>query len=194
MVAVADGQEPDERNLHASKCAQGIPRRVADVQPRAISSHAKENKHMQGNQVGDEDIASPRGHHVPIEKRREGSPHDRSVLDSLDPQEKGEDQQEDGNRLIVVATRNRTRDITRSNAHEGSRKKTGRRRVGHFAGEKIHGERCQSGECWRKQNTDVPDVDRNGEESQNMVDHAAGYHQTRVERATSDTSQRVPCS
>lgn len=60
VLATADGQEPDEGNLHTRKRTERIPRSVADIQPRAVSSHADQDESVQGQQVGDEDVSTPR--------------------------------------------------------------------------------------------------------------------------------------
>jgi hypothetical protein len=59
VVTVTDGQESDEGDLHASKCSQSIPSGITDVNTGAVSSHADENKDMERNQVGDENISTP---------------------------------------------------------------------------------------------------------------------------------------
>ena len=60
VLATADGQETDEGNLHTRKRTERIPRSVADVQSRAVSSHADQDESVQGQQVGDEDVSTPR--------------------------------------------------------------------------------------------------------------------------------------
>ena len=92
---------------------------------------------MERNQVRDENISTPSGDHVPIEQGSQGSPHDRTVLDSLDPQEEGEDKQENGNGLVVVASGDGSRDITGRDAHECRSEETSRGRSGHLAGKEV---------------------------------------------------------
>lgn len=89
VLATPDWQEADKRNLHTGKRPESIPGSVADVEAWAIPTHTDQNKRMQGEQVRDEDISTPSGHHVPVEERRQGSPKHRTVLDGLDPEEEG---------------------------------------------------------------------------------------------------------
>jgi hypothetical protein len=125
VVTVANGQEADKGNLHTGKRSKRIPGRVADVQTRAVSAHAQQDKDVQGEQVGDEDITTPGRDHVSVEQGGKGTPHDRTLLDTLDPEIEGEDEQEDGNGLVVVTACNRTRNVTRGNAHEDGGQETG---------------------------------------------------------------------
>ena len=85
MLTATNGQETDEGNLHARKCAQRIPRSIADVKTRAVPPHADQHECVQRQQVGNEDITTPRRHHVSVEQRRERTPEHRPVLDRLDP-------------------------------------------------------------------------------------------------------------
>lgn len=124
MFTASDGKEPDERNLHACQSTEGVPSGVADVQPGAETTHADQNERMQRQKVGDEHVSAPSADHVTVEERSEATPHDASNLDGLDPQVEGEDQQEDGNCLVVVAASDRSRDVSWSNAHEDSREQT----------------------------------------------------------------------
>jgi hypothetical protein len=105
VLATPDGQETDKRNLHARKRAERIPRSIADIKPRAIPSHANQYKSVQRQQVSNEDITAPRRHHVTVEERGQRAPEHGSILDCLDPQEEGKDQQKDGNGLVVIAAR-----------------------------------------------------------------------------------------
>ena len=103
MVAASHRQEPNEGNLHTSKRAQSIPGSIADIQPRAEPSHANQYERMQRQQVRDEDISTPRADHVSVKQRAKSSPHHTAFFYCLDPQIEREDEQEDGDCLIVIA-------------------------------------------------------------------------------------------
>lgn len=124
MLATPDGQEADEGDLHAGQGSQSVPSCVADVQPGAETAHADQHESMQGQQVGDEDVSTPRADHVSVEQRRQTTPHDASNLDGLDPEVEGEDQKEDGNCLVVVTSSDRSRDVAGGDAHEHSGEQT----------------------------------------------------------------------
>lgn len=47
-------------------------------------------------------------------------------------------------------------------------------------------------EPWREENTNVADVDREVQRMEDVVDDTAGSHQTRVDRATYDTTKGIP--
>lgn len=85
MLAASDGQETHEGNLHASKRTERIPRGIADIETRAVASHADEHESVQRQQVGNENVSTPSGDHVAVEERTERTPESRSVLQSLDP-------------------------------------------------------------------------------------------------------------
>ena len=194
MVTVADGQEADKRNLHACKRAERVPGRVADVQTRAISAHAQEDKDVEREQVGDEDVTTPGRDHVAVEEGSKGAPHDRSLLDTLDPQVEGEDEEEDGNGFVVVTASNGTRDVSGGNAHEDGGKETGRGRVGHFRRQEVGGKGSQARACGGQHDTDITNVDGESQKAEEVVDGAAGDHEARVEGTAGDTAEWVPCA
>lgn len=166
MLATPNGQETHKRNLHASEGAQRIPRRVANIQPGAIPAHADEHKRMQRQQIGNEHITTPRANHVPIEERTHGAPKHGAILDRLDPQEEGEDEQENSNGLVVVATGHGARNVSGRDAHEGGGEEASRRRVDHLRREQVRGQGGETGEGGREENANVADVDGEREEAQ----------------------------
>ena len=194
VLRTANGQETDERNLHTRKRTERIPRSVADVEPGAVASHADQNEGVQGQQVRDEDVSTPRRHHVSVEQRGQCAPEHRPVLDSLDPQEKGENEQEDGNGLVVVTTGDRARNVTGCDAHEGCCEQTGGGGGDHLGGQEVCSKRGKAGAGWGEEDTNVANVDGEGEEAQDVVDDTAGDHQSGVESTTSNATEGVPCS
>lgn len=134
MVAAPDGKETNKGDLHARERAESVPGGVADVESGAVPSHADQDKGVQRQQVGDEDVASPRRNHVSVEEGSQSTPGDGAQLQTLDPQEEGEDQQEDGNGLVVVTASNGTRDVAGSDAHEDCGEETGRGGIRHLRG------------------------------------------------------------
>lgn len=132
VVTAPDWQETNKGNLHTGKRAEAVPGGVRDVQPRAVPSHTDENECVQREQVGDKDVSAPGGHHVTVKQSSQGSPSHGTQFQTLDPQEEGEDQQEDGNGLVVVTTSHGTGDVTWCNAHECCGKEACRGRVRHL--------------------------------------------------------------
>lgn len=102
------------------------------------------------------------------------------MLDTLDPEVEGEDEQEDGDGLVVVAAGHGTRDVARSDAHEDCGKQAGRRRVGHLRRQEIAGKGRQAGAGGGEQDANVADVDGEGEEAEDVVDEATGDHEAGV--------------
>jgi hypothetical protein len=124
VLATPDGQESNKGNLHAGQRSKGVPSGVADIQSRAETTHADQHKGVQRQQVGNEDVSTPCADHVSVEESCQTSPHNASNLDGLDPEVEGEDQEENGDGFVVVASSDGTRDVTRCNAHEDSREQT----------------------------------------------------------------------
>lgn len=106
MLATANWQKTDERNLHAGQRAECVPTAVADVESRAVSSHADQDKDVERDQVGDENVSAPSRNHVAVEQGTQCTPECGSELHSLDPQIERKDEQENGNGLIVIAASN----------------------------------------------------------------------------------------
>lgn len=149
---------------------------------------------MQWQQIGDEDVTTPRRHHVSVEERGQGTPEHGAILDSLDPEEEGEDEQEDGNGLVVVATGHGSRDVAWCDAHEGGGEETRRGRIDHLIREEIGCERCEARESGSEEDANVTDVYGHGEGAEEVVDGAAGDHETWVEGTTGDSTEGMPCS
>ena len=149
---------------------------------------------MQGEQVRNEHISTPRGYHVTVEKCGHRAPKHRTILDRFDPQIEGKYEQKDGNGLIVITSSHRTGNVTRRYAHEGRGQKTGGWRSDHFGGQKIGCDSGQAGKGGRKEDTNVANVDGKGQKAEEVVNDATGYHQARVECSTSDSSKGMPCS
>ena len=102
MLRGFDGLEPDEGDLHGAEEADDEEGVVGDIDPLRESSHEEEHKHVEGDQIDDEDVASPCGHHVEVGHGRQGAPVHGPSLDSLDPEVVGEHESKDGNTLIVI--------------------------------------------------------------------------------------------
>ena len=56
----------------------------------------------------------------------------------------------------------------------------------------IGGPGSECTEARREEDTNVPDIDREVECMENVVDDAAGHHQARVDSASYNTTKRVP--
>jgi hypothetical protein len=194
VLATADGQEANEGDLHTCERTECIPRSVADVEPRAVPAHADQDESVQRQQVGDEDVSTPGRDHVSVEQRSHCAPEHGAELDRLDPQVEGEDEQEDGNGLVVVAAGHGARDVAGCDAHESGGEEAGRGRRNHLRRQEIGRECGEAREGGREEDANVANVDGHGEGAQEVVDGAARHHQARVESAASDSSERVPCS
>lgn len=118
VVRVADRQESNEWNLHASQCTKRIPSGVADIEPRAVPSHTDQDEGVQREQVGDENVTTPSRDHISIEQCTKRRPHRRTLFQALDPKIEGKDEQENGDGFVIVTSGNGSGDIPRSDAHE----------------------------------------------------------------------------
>ncbi|KAH3673948.1 hypothetical protein OGATHE_001928 [Ogataea polymorpha] len=162
VVVGSDRQEANKRNLHRHQRSQGIPGAIRGVDLIVKTAHQKQNKHVQWNDVGDKHIATPSTDHVEVEHCGQSTVENRPCVDRLHPQEKGHEQQRDGNGLVIV-------------------------RAGHRSGN-VH---CQGGDGakrWSQQNTDISDVDWQTHKFQDMVDDGRSHHQTGIECSSSDSS------
>lgn len=193
VFAAPNGQESDERNLHAGKRTQRIPSGVANIEAWAVTAHADEHKGVQGKQVGNKNVSTPCRHHVAIEQRTEGAPESRANLQGLDPQVKGEDKQENGNCLVVVTSSDRTRNVAWRNANEGSGEEASRRRLRHLGREEVRGESRQARESGREEHANVPNVNGDGQEAEDVVNDTASNHEAGIEGTASNTAQWMPC-
>ena len=81
---------------------------------------------MERNHTSDEDISTPRGNHVAVEESTKSSPEHGAQLQGLDPEVEGEDKEEDGNGLVIVASGDGTGDVTWGDTHEQRGQETGR--------------------------------------------------------------------
>lgn len=194
MVASADSQEVDEGYLHNTQESDRVKGGVSDIQPVAVPARNAEHKTVDGDEVVDEGISTPRRGHPVVGESAQSGPHDGALLDGLDPEEEGEYQQKDSNGLVVIATSYGPGDVSGSNAHECGSQKTRRLGGGQLIGQPVCCESSETREARGEQDTDVPDVNGNGQEAEGMVDNAAGGHEAGIKSSSSDTAQRVPCS
>lgn len=192
MFAASYRKEADKRNLHRGQCTQRIPAIVRDIQSRRIASHTYQRESMERNHIGDEHIATPRRDHVTVKESGQRPPEDGPILDRLNPQIKSKDEQKDRNSFIVVAPGDRSRNVARSYTHEYRSEKARRGRRRKLRRQEVGCERGQARTSRRKEHADVPDVDRQLQRPQSMIDDAAGNHKPRIEGPSSHSSQRMP--
>lgn len=147
---------------------------------------------MDSDQVIDKGVTTPRCGHPVVGKSTQSSPHNGALLDGLDPEEESEDQQEDGDGLVVVAAGDGSRDVTWGNAHEGSGQETGRVGGGQLIGQPVGREGSEARETGGEKDTDISNVDGNGQKTEEVVDDSAGDHETGVEGTASNTTEGVP--
>ena len=70
-----------------------------------------EDEYMEGDEVDEEDVAAPGGHHVEVGDAAEAGPVDVARLDALDPEVVGEEHAEDGDGLVIVAASDTPGDV-----------------------------------------------------------------------------------
>lgn len=194
MLTGADRRETDKWNLHSGNCTESIPGGIRNIKSAAVSAHADQDERVERHQTSDEGVTTPRGDHVSVEESAQRTPHDGAQLEGLDPQVEGEDQEEDGNCLVIVRTGDGSRDVAGGNAHEDGGEEAGGRRGGHLIGEEVSGIGRQAGAGGGQEDTDVANIDGDGEEAEEVVEDTAGDHEARVQSTTGNSTQRVPCS
>ena len=79
---------------------------------------------MQWNEVDDEHIATPGGHHVEIGESSRSGPHHRANLHRLYPQIVCKEEGKYGNALVVIGTSDRAGDVAGDDGNETSSQKT----------------------------------------------------------------------
>ena len=114
---------------------------------------------MQWDQVGDEDVASPRGHHVAVEQRAERAPECGAELDGFNPEIEREDQEKNGDSFVVVGSRDGAGNISWCYTHEDSSQQSSGWTWRHLIREEVCCEGSQAGESWGEKHADVADVD-----------------------------------
>ena len=77
--------EPDEGDLHGEDGADDVDGGVGDVDPVREAAADHEDEDVHGDEVDEEHVAAPRGHHVEVGHGAEGRPVDVASLDALDP-------------------------------------------------------------------------------------------------------------
>lgn len=194
MLAGLQGQEADEGDVVAGQGTDGVPGCVANVQPGAVTAHDEKGQGVERQQVGDEGISTPGCDHVAVEEGGSSTPEHRAELQCLDPEVEGENENKDGDGLVIVATGDRSGDVTRSNAHEDGGKETGGRRGSQLIGEEVRSKGCQTREGGGEKDTDVADIDGDRNGAQGVVDDAAGDHEAGVQGASGNPTERVPCA
>jgi len=66
VLAGANRLESHEGDLHGEQQSEDIEGAVAGQQARGVPTHDEQHKDVQGDQVDDEHVASPRGDHVEV--------------------------------------------------------------------------------------------------------------------------------
>lgn len=138
---------------------------------------------------------TPRGDHVVVEQGGHARPEDRASLDRLEPEEEGAHEDEDGDRLVVVAAGDAARDVARRDGDEEGGPEARRLAAAVLAdllGEEVGRERREARKGRRELDAHLADVDRDRDEVQRLPDEAACHHEARVQRAADDATEGVP--
>ena len=94
-----------------------------------VTSTNHQDENVDGNQVDEEHVASPRRDHVEVGQGAEGRPVDGPSLDALDPQVVGEEHAEDGDTFVIVGAGHGTRDVSGHDGNHRGRNQACTRRV-----------------------------------------------------------------
>ncbi len=119
--------EANKRNLHREDGADDVERAVGHVDSKREPPEDEQDENVQRNQVDDEDVAAPRGHHVKVRQGGPRGPEDGAGLDGLDPQVVSEHEREDGDPFVVVRACDGAADVTGNDADESSGEQAGTR-------------------------------------------------------------------
>ena len=130
------------------------------ARPRIRITH-----HVVGNDVDDEHVASPRRYHVEVAQRAARGDQQGARVHRLHPQVEGEDQSEDGHRLVIVRAAHRTRDVRGNQTHERRRQERRVRAARRLVREEVGGNGRGGGKDRSDENAHVAHLHEHGEKS-----------------------------
>ncbi|KAJ8524775.1 hypothetical protein ON010_g16341 [Phytophthora cinnamomi] len=191
-LGLLDNVEAHKGHLHGHEAAQGVKRRVGDVQARGVAAGEDHHQHVDGDHVDDEHVAAPGRHHVEVRERAGRRPEHGSRVHGLDPEVEDEDEREDGDAFVVVRAADRAGDVRRHDAREGGGQEPGARALGHLLGQQVAGDGRVGREERRQEHARVAHVDGDVEQVEHPVHERRRVHEPRVDGAADDAAQRVP--
>lgn len=71
--------EANKRNLHRHQAAAHVKGAIGHVEARRVATRSEEGEHVHRNKVDNEDVATPRGHHVKVRQGCKRTPVNGSV-------------------------------------------------------------------------------------------------------------------
>eukprot|EP00754_Rhynchopus_humris_P001249 Rhum_TRINITY_DN10757_c0_g2::Rhum_TRINITY_DN10757_c0_g2_i1::g.40138::m.40138 len=191
-VRVAEDRgEPDEGHQKREQRSKHVERAVGNVETVGVATDQNHAGRVHRQEVDDVDVATPGVHHVAVRHRRVARPLHAAGAHSLHEPVEGVDDGEDRNSLVVVGARDGPADVARNDGDEGSRHETGTR-VPALLGQKEGDQGRVAGKEGGEEHAHVPDVNREVEEVQRVVNGTRGEHQTRVHGVSHPASKRVP--
>lgn len=193
MLRTLHRLEANERDLHRQNRSDAIQNTISHIDPMRKPSSGHQRQHMQWNQINEEDVASPRRHHIEIGQRRHCRPQDRSRLHRFYPKVIRQQHTENGNAFVVVGSGNRSGNVSGNDGDHCGGHQTGALAVDLF-GQQIGDDRCEGGEERSEEDAYVPDVDGDVEQPHQTIEYGRCDHQAGINRAADDPSQRIPGS
>ncbi len=97
-----DGLEANELDGHGHECAEDVESAVGHVETATEAARYDEREYVHGDDVDDENVATPRGHHVEVSDGGGGTPDQRARVEGAKPQEEAEHEGKDRDGLVIV--------------------------------------------------------------------------------------------
>ena len=153
----------------------------------------KHHQHdVDGDDVNDKHITSPRGDHVEITQSTASRDEKRASVHRLHPQIESEDQSENGHSLIIVRSSDRTGNVRGNHAHERSGEQRGVGTTSSLEGQQITHHSRSSSENRGDENRHVAHLDGEVQHVQDLMEEIRSSHQTRIGSSPNNTTKRIP--
>ena len=178
-------------NLHGQQHADDIHSVVCDVETQGVASSDQQHQDIDGQEVDDENVASPCRDHVEISEGRRQRPRQRPRVHRLHEQVKREHEGENRHRLVVVGACHGAGNVARADGQQDSGHQP-RAPIPQLRTEEIGHHGGIGREEGRREHAHVLDVHGEGEEAHRPVDERGRNHEARVQRAAHNAAQRVP--
>lgn len=174
-----EGQEPDERDLHGQESAQDVENVVGcydfiEFLGLLLLVSDKGEEDEDGDDVDDEGVTSPRGHHVEVGQGWPYRPKDRTCITCLQENVERENQSEYWYSFVIVGPSHWSRHVAGRKTNEESCQQTSTVFFGDFGGEQVGSNRRERGKHGGQKHTNIPDIDGDGQFVKEEVDEATG--------------------
>lgn len=176
--------EPYKGDLQGQQGAQQVKQVIGHIEATGHSLGEQGKQGENGDDIGDEGIATPGRHHVEVGQGTQSTPEKTAGDDSLEEEVEGEDQSKYTNTFIIIATSHTPAHITRHNTHEQGSIETTLFTTTHHFSQLISRQGSQGSKYRGQEYTDIPDFNWQRQTMQYMVDETTSGHDARIYSTT----------